>query len=104
MFVVAGRLRTAMSRDGSKERQYLLTCFSRQAVQGIVEISREATIALIYTWLLYGSAPLDRSHRTWRCEVGRLDRKIGEAGSLLTRDFTDFRRETHRTVSFIKIP
>lgn len=45
VFVVAGRLRTAMSRDGSKERQYLLTCFSRQAVQGIVEISREATIA-----------------------------------------------------------
>lgn len=45
MFVVAGRLRMAVSRDGSIERQCLLTCFSQQAVQEIVEISREATIA-----------------------------------------------------------
>ena len=34
VFVVAGRFRTAVSRDGLRERQCLLTCFSRQSCTG----------------------------------------------------------------------
>lgn len=78
VFVVAGRLNTAIPSDGRRQRRCLLTCFDQTAVQGIFEISREATVA----WSTVctrgccsctGTRYSLTAPHTWRCGVERLD-------------------------------